>query len=430
MNPPKSEEKLLPKTAKPVVSRLNKGIGVIDRDLSLDDVPKLGWSLLQEDLSLPCAVISAEKLDHNLKWMQAFVSAHGAKLAPHGKTTMAPRLFQRQIDAGAWGITLATAHQTRVAYEHGIRRVLMANQLVGKQNMAAVAGMLEDAEFEFYCLVDSVENADQLGNFFREYELRLNLLLELGVEGGRTGVRDRQQRESVLKALSRWPETLILCGVEIYEGVLSDERAIRSYLHQALDVARELVSGSRFQRDPVILSGAGSSWYDVVADLFGSADIGAPAEVVLRPGCYVTHDVGAYRIAQERILSHNPVAQQMQPALEPALQIWAYVQSIPEWDRAIVAMGKRDVAFDAGLPAPALHYRPAWSGPVTPPADWKLTRIMDQHAFLQIEAGGDIQVGDMICFDISHPCLTFDKWRYIPIVDREYRVSDIIQTFF
>jgi D-serine dehydratase len=93
-------------------------------------------------------------------------------------------------------------------------------------------------------------------------------------------------------------------------------------------------------------------------------------------------------------------------------------------------MGKRDVAFDAGLPAPALHYRPAWSGPVTPPADWKLTRIMDQHAFLQIEAGGDIQVGDMICFDISHPCLTFDKWRYIPIVDREYRVSDIIQTFF
>ena len=430
MNPPKLEEALLPNTTKPVVSRLNKGIGVVERDLSLDEVPKLGWSLLQESLSLPAAVISADKLDHNLKWMQAFVSAYGAKLAPHGKTTMAPKLFQRQIDAGAWGITLATAHQTRVAYEHGIGRVLMANQLVGKQNMAAVAGMLEDAEFEFYCLVDSAENVGRIGNFFRECELKLNILLELGVQGGRTGVRNREQLQSVLEALSRWPETLILCGLEIYEGVLSDERAIRSYLHQALDVARELVSGGRFQRDPVILSGAGSSWYDVVADLFGSADIGAPAEVVVRPGCYVTHDVGAYGIAQERILSHNPVAQQMQPALEPALQIWAYVQSIPEQDRAIVAMGKRDVAFDAGLPTPALHYRPAWSGPVPPPADWKLTRIMDQHAFLEIDAGADIRVGDMIAFDISHPCLTFDKWRYIPIVDRDYRVTDIIQTFF
>src|SRR5690348_18403382 len=166
MNPPKLEEALLPEIAKQTLSPLNKGIGLLNRDLLLDDFPKLGWNLLKEDLSLPAAVISAAKLDHNLKWMQAFASAYGTKLAPHGKTTMAPRLFQRQIDAGAWGITLATAHQTRVAYEHGIRCVLMANQLVGKQNMATVAQMLEDADFEFYCLIDSAENTNQLGGFF------------------------------------------------------------------------------------------------------------------------------------------------------------------------------------------------------------------------------------------------------------------------
>src|SRR5581483_4773603 len=269
MNPPKLEEALLPQVAKQSLSPLNKGIGLFDRELSLDDVPKLGWNLLREDLSLPAAVISAEKLDHNLKWMQAFAAAYGVKLAPHGKTTMAPKLFQRQIDAGAWGITLATTHQTRVAYEHGIRRVLMANQLVGKQNMMSIAQMLEDADFEFYCLIDSAENTNQLGTFFRERGLRLSILVELGVEGGRTGVRNREQLESVLEALSRWPKTLVLSGLEMYEGVLSDERAIRGYLHQALDTTRELVRGDRFQRSPVILSGAGSSWYDVVADLFG-----------------------------------------------------------------------------------------------------------------------------------------------------------------
>jgi D-serine dehydratase len=234
----------------------------------------------------------------------------------------------------------------------------------------------------------------------------------------------------VLEALSQWCGALLLCGLEIYEGVLNDERAIRSYLHRALDLARELVRGGRFQSEPVILSGAGSSWYDVVADLFGSANIGAPTEIILRPGCYVTHDVGAYRSSQERILQQNQVAQQMQPALEPALQIWAYVQSIPERDRAIIGMGKRDVAFDAGLPTPALHYRPGWPDPATAPAAWTLTRIMDQHAFLQIKQRDDIHVGDMIAFDISHPCLTFDKWRYLSITDGSYRVIDIVETFF
>ena len=430
MNPPKLEEAVLPQTTKQALTPLNKGIGLLSRDLSLEDVPKLGWNLLKEDLSLPAAVISAEKLDHNLKWMQAFASAYGAKLAPHGKTTMAPRLFQRQIDAGAWGITLATANQSRVAYEHGIRRVLMANQLVGRQNMAAVGSMIEDAEFEFYCLIDSPENANQLGAFFRERDLRLNVLLELGVNGGRTGVRNREQLDGVLEALSDWPKTLVLGGLEVYEGVVGDERAVRSYLHQALDTAHELVRDGHFQRNPVILSGAGSSWYDVVADLFGSADIGARTEIVLRPGCYVAHDVGAYRTAQARILSQNRVAQQMQPALEPALQVWAYVQSIPERNLAIIGMGKRDVAFDAGLPTPALHYRPGWSEPVTAPGGWALTRIMDQHAFLQINSSDDIHVADMIAFDISHPCLTFDKWRYLSIIDSSYRVIDMVETFF
>jgi D-serine dehydratase len=56
--------------------------------------------------------------------------------------------------------------------------------------------------------------------------------------------------------------------------------------------------------------------------------------------------------------------------------------------------------------------------------------MMDQHAYLQIPAGADIQVGDMIGFDISHPCLTFDKWRQVLMVDGKYRVTEVIETFF
>ena len=55
---------------------------------------------------------------------------------------------------------------------------------------------------------------------------------------------------------------------------------------------------------------------------------------------------------------------------------------------------------------------------------------MDQHAFLKIAAGDDVRVGDMIGFDVCHPCLTFDKWRVLPIVDSDFNVVEVIQTFF
>jgi D-serine dehydratase len=114
----------------------------------------------------------------------------------------------------------------------------------------------------------------------------------------------------------------------------------------------------------------------------------------------------------------------------PALQVWAYVQSIPEPERAIIAMGKRDAAFDAGLPTPALHFRPGDAAPREALAHWIITKMMDQHAYLQIAPHDDLRVGDMIGFDISHPCLTFDKWRALPVLNAQYQVIDVVQTYF
>lgn len=417
---------------KPVtlIQPLNKGLGPMDHALAPGDIPPLGWNLLREDLSLPTAILYEDKLAHNAQWMQKFVAAYGAKLAPHGKTTMAPKLFHRQLAGGAWGITLATAHQTRVAYEHGVGRVLMANELVGKQNMAIVSRLLEDAAFEYFCLVDSAEQVGLLGEFFQARNQRLNVLLELGADDGRTGVRNEQQFNAVLEALAKWHTHLALCGVEVYEGVLRDEPSIRQFLQNAVAVAGRLAEQKRFDHSPIILSGAGSAWYDVVAEEFSKADFGQPVDVVLRPGCYLTHDVGVYRTAQQRIQTSNPIAREMNSSLQPALQLWAYVLSVPEKEKAIIGLGKRDAAFDAGLPTPALHYRPGNPKPVAAPTGWILANMMDQHAYLKISQGDDIHVGDMIGFDISHPCLTFDKWRFLPIVDGNYQVTDIVQTFF
>lgn len=413
-----------------MISTLNKGLGTLEEPLVSKQIAGLGWNLLHEDLSLPAAVLYQEKLEHNLEWMQRFISAYGMKLAPHGKTTMAPALFDMQLKAGAWGITLATAQQTLAAHAHGVRRVLMANQLVGKQNMAVIARLLRDPEFEYFCLVDSADQVEQLGTFFKGQVERLNVLVELGVNGGRAGVRDEEQLNAVLQSLLHWRDTIALCGAEVYEGVLSDEASIRSFLGHAIDGTGRLIAEKRFDRAPAILTGAGSAWYDVVAEVFSTANFGDEVELVLRPGCYLTHDVGAYREAQGKILERNPIARKMRSGLVPALQVWAYVQSIPEPQKAIIGMGKRDAAFDSGFPVPALHFRPGSDSPQVAAQHWKVTKMMDQHAFLEIAAGDDLRVGDMIAFDIAHPCLTFDKWRTLAVLNSAYDVIEVVQTFF
>ncbi len=168
-----------------------------------------------------------------------------------------------------------------------------------------------------------------------------------------------------------------------------------------------------------------------MADEFAKAN-SKDIEVVLRPGCYLTHDVDIYKKAQNEIFARNPIAQKMGQALKLALQLWAYVQSIPEPDRAIIGLGKRGSAFDAGLPEPAKHYRPGSDAPrdIATEEGWEIFELMDQHAYLHIKPGDDLKVGDMIAFDISHPCLTFDKWRQVLVVDPKYRVTEVIETFF
>lgn len=414
------------------IDPFGKGLGMVPGvSVHLVDAARLDWNLLDEDVSLPAAVLYADRIEHNLKWMQAFVAEYGVKLAPHGKTTMAPQLFRRQLEAGAWGITLATAHQVRAAYRGGVHRVLMANQLVGKRNMGMIAELLTDPDFEFHCLVDSADNVDQLGAFFSDVNKHVNVLLELGVAGGRTGIRDDAQRDAVLAAIARWPDAVKLTGVEIYEGVLQDESKVRAFLQNAVDVTRALVADGKIERKPAILSGAGSAWYDVVADEFAKANSDA-IEVILRPGCYLTHDVGVYKKAQNEIFARNPIAKKMGEGLKPALQLWAYVQSIPEPDRVIIGLGKRDAAFDAGMPEPARHFRSGtqWPRDIATDEGWEIFGMMDQHAYLRIKPGDDIKVGDMIAFDISHPCLTFDKWRQILVVDTKYRVKEVIETSF
>ena len=389
---------------------------------------ELGSNLLS-GVSLPAAVVHEGPLAHNVAWMQRFAEAHGAHLAPHGKTTMTPALFQRQLQAGAWGITLATAPQCRAAFTNGVTRILMANQLVGQANMAIIAGLIEQGA-TFYCVVDSQENVRQLGRFFAERDLNLALLIEVGVAGGRCGCRNKQQILSLAEAIADEP-ALSLVGLEGYEGVVhgdNPEAGIRAYAQYLVDVAVELEAAGRFAEGNPIVTASGSAWYDVIAEVFEGAPLQGRFTPVLRPGCYVVHDHGLYREAQSAVLGRRPDLQQ---GLEPALEVFAQVQSLPEPGLAIVALGKRDIGHDQ-LPIALRRFREAGSASQPlPVAGWEVTKIMDQHAFVHLpEETQDVEVGDIVAFGASHPCLTFDKWRQLLLVDDQLNIKERLATYF
>nr|WP_298968652.1 amino acid deaminase [uncultured Halomonas sp.] len=386
-------------------------------------------SSLLSGVSLPAAVVHEAALAHNLVWMQRFADAHGAQLAPHGKTTMTPALFQRQLQAGAWGITLATAPQCRAAFAKGVTRLLMANQLVGHANMAIIASLIEQGA-TFYCVVDSHENVRQLGRFFTERGLTLSVLIEVGVEGGRCGCRNQQQILSLAEAIDNEP-ALRLVGLEGYEGVVhgdDPESGIRAYANYLVDVAVELEAAGRFAEKNPIVTASGSAWYDLIAEAFQGAPLQGRFTPVLRPGCYVVHDHGLYREAQSAVMTRRPDLQQ---GLEPALEVFAQVQSLPEPGLAIIALGKRDIGHDQ-LPIALRRYREGGNpDQLLSVMNWEVTKIMDQHTFVRLpDEAQDVEIGDVIAFGASHPCLTFDKWRQLLLVDKQLNVKESLVTCF
>lgn len=373
---------------------------------------EFGWNVVDQDLPLPLLVLKDSHLQHNLSTMSRYCGEHGVEHAPHGKTTMAPQLFQAQLGAGCWGLTAATVEQLQVYRAVGVPRVLFANQLVGAPHLNYVARELhDDPSFELVSWVDSPAGVEGLGAIAGEIGLLrpLDVCLEVGFTGGRTGIRDDQQLESVIRAIRKSSGGVRLVGVSAFEGGLPRPK-VGEFLSRVVEVAERL-DGHNLLAEDWMLTAGGSSYFDAVVDVFHDA---AP-RVVLRSGCYITHDHGAYAAT-------SPLADEFKSALE----LWAYVQSTPEPGLAIVGFGRRDVPDDYGLPVPLARWP---VGAATPePLSGHVATLNDQHCFLRHE--GSLAVGDRATFGLSHPCRAFDKWRVVYVVDDAYDVIDGVLTYF
>ncbi|AYF97143.1 alanine racemase [Protaetiibacter intestinalis] len=368
-----------------------------------------------DEFATPLLVFDRAASDANVATLTAWAAERGLGLAPHGKTTMAPELWRRLLDAGCWGVTVATPWQAQVARAAGVDRILLANEVVDPVGATWLAAELDaHPDAELVCWVDSPESVAALAATAGERPI--DVLVELGDTGGRTGARGVGAALAVADAVAAEPR-LRLRGATGYEGSYGADRSpattdrVRGYLAALAGFAGALLDAHDIP-EPIVTAG-GSTWFDLVAEELGS--LGGRAHVILRSGAFQAHDDVFYTRTAAL-------------PFEPALTVFARVVSRPEPGLALLDAGKRDVPSDLDLPV----VLQTASGRPVPGA--RVTALNDQHARVELPAGAELAVGEVVLLGVSHPCTAFDRWRLIPEVEHarepDPRVVGFLPTVF
>ena len=325
----------------------------------------------------------------------------------------------------------------RAAREHGVPRIFYANELVGAADIRYVCAELRrDPGFEFYCLADSVAGVRLLAErVAAESPGRpVNVLVEGGLVGARCGVREVATAVEVAQAVRAAAPHLALVGVEGFEGLAraredgDREPVVREFLGFLIQIAAALDQRDLFDVPEVMLTAGGTAFPDVVIDVLTGARLSRPTRVMLRSGCYLSEDWGLYARALAEMHTRTGSGA---PHLEPALEVWAQVLSVPEPGLLILSAGRRDFGQDAGNPIALTHVpRGTAERRSLRAAGWTMAAVSDQHAHLTVPPAHGVAVGDLVALGPSHPCTTFDKWRTLYLVDDDYTVTEEVPTFF
>lgn len=391
-------------------------------------------------LQTPLLTLDAQALQGNADHLAKWCADKGVLLAPHGKTTMSPQLWAEQLNRGAWGITLANFAQLRVARGFGVRNLQLANSLTDPHAIQWVA----EQDSTILSWVDSVDTVALIERTLAGTDSALDVLVELGAHGGRTGARGVDAALEVARAVDA-AEHLRLVGVAGYEGSLAHTAddaglaAVRGYLAKMRLLHEELLAAGLYGSGSVIITAGGSAYFDdvvtVLSPCISTTAEAAPTvshslkvDLMIRSGAYIIHDDGFYR-------GISPFSRAGNQPFSPGMYGWARVVSQPEPGLALLDAGKRDLPFDEGLPEPQF-IGSTLGGAMEPLVGAEITSVNDQHSFLTFNPDTTtVRPGDVVRLGLSHPCTAFDKWTVIPVLadstpGGDQTVVDLIHTFF
>jgi D-serine dehydratase len=413
---------------RPIDDRRFKGLP-LPVGMPLTRIGDLGWNALR-DLEYPALVLHEERLVHNITMMADYCHDHRVELAPHAKTSLSPQLIRRQMEAGAWGATAATAAQVRGLLAVGVPRILLANLLVDPVAIRwIVTHVLRQGNTGFSCYVDSMASVELLDRECGQADPAgpLDVLLEVGYLGGRTGVRSLEESLAVARAVNQ-SKHLCLVGVAGYEGLMPGAAAgepagLEAYLESIRSDRSRAECGRPFRGRP-------------------SATGQRRRQLVLRPGRRSSRssplwlpgaDHSAKRLLPDPRPRHLSAHLALRWAQDPdRATITAGVRVVGQCavparaDPCDRSFGRRDAPFDDQLPVVLGRYGHDCRRSDAPGV--RVTKLNDQHAFLQVPDELQLGLGEVWSFGVSHPCGAFDRWPAIPLVDSGHQIVGAVTT--
>jgi D-serine deaminase-like pyridoxal phosphate-dependent protein len=218
----------------------------------------------RQEIVTPALVLDLDVARQNIHTMAKCLAGHKAKLRPHTKVQKSPELARLQVEAGAIGVCTATVWEAIVMSRSGIEDVLIANQIVGREKVNALAQASKSGRLTV--AVDDVRNVEDLSDAVCAIGSQLEVLIEIDVGMGRGGVRSPQEAVKLAQRVDNL-RGLRFRGVQGYEGhcMTESNHDVRiQKCHTALDYLGSVVERLDEAGFPSeVVSAGGTGTYDI-----------------------------------------------------------------------------------------------------------------------------------------------------------------------
>ncbi len=290
-------------------------------------------------IETPALVLDLDRLDGNIRSMATHAESRGYQLRPVAKIHKSVEIARRQVDAGAVGMGCATLSEAEAMVAGGIPGVMLFTSVVSEPKLQRLAALNARAK-DLIVVIDDFGNLAQLGKVTRPTGHTLQVMVDLELGGGRTGLADEDSAVALARRIHE-TEGLEFAGIQAYNGEGLSEIDYRSRRKVVLERAHrvsELVA--RFDAEglhPRIVSGGGT----------GSHDIDAEAGVFteLQVGSYVFMDL-YYIDAVMRLNEPHP--------FKSALTVWGTVVSAAQPGFVVTDVGLKEIDGAFGPISPSV----------------------------------------------------------------------------
>lgn len=280
-----------------------------------------------KELETPCVVVDLDKLEGNVREMAELAEKMGLELWPMIKTHKSSYIVNLQLKHGAKGILAAKLEEAEKMVEAGVKSVILAYPIIGKEKLNRLIRLTQRAEV--FCSIDSLEAARLLNEKALGEGMVFDCIIIIDSGLKRLGIQTGELRElcNKLKDL----KGIRIVGVATHGGHVygaTDRAGVLKAATEELEAIQEAAGILMELGIKPVFSAIGSTPTVKAIDGF---------ELIkqIRPGNYVFYDA-------------VQVALGVVPADRCALSVLATVLSVPEAGRAVMDAGSKILCLDAG----------------------------------------------------------------------------------